>query len=79
MANNNAMKVKRYNLVPALLLVYLAVMSYVGYPSYRDGRFSATYYFGTIALTVAVIVLLRFLLKKKHDYRLKRGKDTSRR
>lgn len=69
------MKVKRYNLIPALLLIYLCVMSYIGYPAYVAGKFSATYYFGTIALTLVILVLLRFFLKKKHDYNERRNGD----
>lgn len=69
------MKIKRYNLIPSLLFVYLCVMSYIGYPSYRSGRFSAAYYFGSIALTICILVLLRYFLKKKEDYRRRRQED----
>ncbi len=69
------MKVKRYNLIPAALLVYLGVMSYIGYPAYRSGRFSAAYYFGTIAFTIAVIIVLRIFLRKRDQYRSRREHD----
>lgn len=73
------MRVKRYNLIPAALLVYLGVMSYIGYPAYRSGRFSAAYYFGTIAFTVAVIVVLRIFLRKRDRYRSQREQDMRKR
>lgn len=38
-------KIQRSTIVPLLLVVYLAVMSYIGYPEYEAGRMSALYYF----------------------------------
>ncbi len=60
---------KRYNIIPLLLLGYLAVMSYIGYSNYKAGTYSPMYYFGLIALTLACIVALRFFLKKRYDDR----------
>lgn len=50
----------KYKVVPVLLMVYLAAMAFVGYPRYAAGQMSALQYFGIIAATVAVIVLLFF-------------------
>ena len=68
-------KVKKYNIVPLLLLVYLAVMLYLGYPDYVAGATSPWLYFGGGAFTLAVIILLRFNLKKRAEYRKRRGED----
>ena len=59
------MKIARSTLIPLILLVYLAVMSYIGYPAYADGRTSALYYFGVIATNIVVIILLKFNLKHR--------------
>lgn len=53
----------RYKVVPILLMVYLVAMAYVGYPRYASGQMSALQYFGIIAATIAVIVLLLFSLR----------------
>ena len=63
------MKIKRPTLIPAVLLVYLAVMAAIGYPEYAAGRTSALYYFGIIAITLVVLVLLHFSLKRREKYR----------
>lgn len=63
------MKIKRSTLIPAVLLVYLAVMAAIGYPEYAAGRTSALYYFGIIAITLVVLVLLHFSLKRREKYR----------
>ena len=69
------MKIARSTLIPLILLVYLAVMSYIGYPAYADGRTSALYYFGVIGVTLAVIVLLHFNLKRRERLRRERLDD----
>ena len=69
------MKVKRSIIIPAALLVYLAVMAAIGYPEYASGRTSALYYFGVIAITLVVLVLLHFSLRRRERYREEREKD----
>lgn len=66
------MKFKRYNFVPLVLLVYLAVMVYLGYPGYVSGATSPALYFGGTAFTLVVIILLRFNLKKRIELRRRR-------
>ena len=66
------MKIKRSTLIPAALLVYLAVMSSIGWKQYASGDMSAAEYFGIIGVTLAVIVLLHFNLKRRE--RLRRGR-----
>ena len=68
-------KIQRSTIVPLLLVVYLAVMSYIGYPEYEAGRMSALYYFGIIIVTLGIIIALRFLLKKRERLRKERDDD----
>ncbi|MDE6137027.1 MAG: hypothetical protein K2F97_06090 [Muribaculaceae bacterium] len=63
------MKIKRSTLIPAVLLVYLAVMAAIGYSDYAAGRMSALYYFGIIAITLVVLVLLHFSLRRREKFR----------
>lgn len=58
-------RIPRSTLVPLLLLVYLAVMSYIGWGNYAKGETSALYYFGTIGVTMVIILLLHFNLKRR--------------
>ncbi len=66
------MKVKRSTLIPAALLVYLAVMSVFGWRQYSAGTMTSTEYYGIIAITLAVIVLLHFNLKRRERLRQQR-------
>ncbi|ROT07531.1 hypothetical protein EEL49_07205 [Muribaculaceae bacterium Isolate-104 (HZI)] len=57
---------KRSTIIPALLLVYLGVMCYIGRQQFYDGHY--LFYFGIIAATLLVIFLLRLtLLKRERD------------
>ncbi len=69
------MQVKRSTVLPLVLAVYLAVMAYIGYPEYAAGHTSALYYFGTIGITVVILVLLHFNLKRRERLRREREKD----
>ncbi len=66
---------KKYILIPSVLLAYLAVMSYIGYPSYVSGAISALYYFGVIGICLVIIIVLYFLIKKREQYRKERNDD----
>lgn len=61
--------------LPLVLLVYLAVMASIGWREYSLGITSALYYYGTIAITLIVIVLLHFNLKKRERLRKEREDD----
>ena len=50
---------KKSTLIPLLLVIYLAVMSWIGFPRFKSGEFSPLFYFGTIAVTLFIIWLLR--------------------
>ncbi|MBD5177150.1 MAG: hypothetical protein HDT04_00810 [Bacteroidales bacterium] len=69
------MKLNRSIVIPAVLIVYLGIMSYIGYPSYSSGTMSATYYFGVIGATLFVIFLLHLNLKKRERLRREREAD----
>lgn len=61
------MKLRRSTFIPLILLVYLAVMSYIGFPEYQQGHY--LYYFGVIGVTLAIIWLLHLFLKKREKQR----------
>lgn len=70
------MKLKRSTVIPVVLLVYLAVMSYIGRGELYAGHY--LYYFGIIGATLVVITLLHFFLKKREKLRRLREEDMNR-
>ncbi|MDE6276903.1 MAG: hypothetical protein K2M06_02225 [Muribaculaceae bacterium] len=66
---------KRSTIIPLVLLVYLAVMAYIGWPDYAAGRTSALFYFGVIVITLVILVLLHFNLKRREQLRNERLTD----
>lgn len=65
MTTRTQIKNTRYIWLPALLIVYLAAMAYVG----RDMllvEHNYLRYFGTIGAEVACIIALSFFLRKKY-------------
>lgn len=50
-------------------------MCYIGYDGYIAGEFSALYYYGVIAGSLLVIVLLHFSLKRREKLRHEREED----
>lgn len=69
------MKISRATLVPAILLVYLAVMAYLGIGGLRSGQTTVAAYIATIAVSLGVIILLHFFLKKRERLRRDRLED----
>lgn len=55
--------VKKSTWLPALLLVYLAVMSWIGRGELAAGH--TLYYFGIIGLTLLCIITLHFFLRRR--------------
>ncbi|MGYP004700113091 len=55
----------KYKVIPILLGVYLVIMACIGYPRYAAGQMSSLQYFGIIAATLAVIVLLFFSMRAR--------------
>ena len=68
-------KFKRSTVIPLVLTAYLAVMASIGYPEYASGRMSALYYFGVIAITALIIILLHFNLKHRERLRQRHSHD----
>lgn len=66
---------KRSTLIPVILGIYLAVMAAIGWEDYAAGRTSALFYFGVIAITLIVLVLLHFNLKRREQLRRERLND----
>lgn len=54
---------KRSVWIPCILLIYLAVMSYIGRGELYAGNY--LYYFGLIAITLVCIYLLHLHLKRR--------------
>lgn len=63
-------KLSKTQLLPLALLVYLAFMAYLGLPLYRAGEF--LHYFGVIAGSLVIIVLIYVLLSKRDKIRAER-------
>ena len=64
------MKIKLSTLIPVLLLIYLTVMSYIGFPEFEQGNY--LYYFGVIGVTLFIILLVHLYLKKREEIRSER-------
>lgn len=72
-------RIPRHILIPAILLVYLAVMAILGLDGLRSGATTPTQYVLTIIVTLAIIVLLYFFIKKRDQLRQERLRDLARR
>lgn len=68
-------KNKKSTWLPCLLLIYLFIMSVIGWSSYTSGQNSALYYFGSIGFTLLVILALRIFLLKKEKLQGEREND----
>lgn len=64
-------KFKKSQLLPPILLVYLAFMAYLGRNLFYEGQY--LYYFSVLGISLVVIVLLYFSLRRKE--RLKEQKE----
>lgn len=72
LTKNNDMK--RINLTTLVLLLYLAVMSVIGWPGNRPDA-SYTGYFAVIGATLVIIFLLRYLQVKRWKMRQQRREN----
>lgn len=61
------MKTKKSTWLPLLLLVYLFVMAYIGRGQVAAGKYLQ--YFGVMGVSLLVIVLLHFVLKRKGKFK----------
>lgn len=55
---------KKYTLIPLILVAWLVAMAAMGYRRWADGTYSSLRYFGVIAVTALLIILLRYHLKR---------------
>ncbi|MEG1543552.1 MAG: hypothetical protein RR382_03365 [Tannerellaceae bacterium] len=62
---------KKINFTSSLLLIYLIVMSVIGWPGNRPGN-SYTEYFCIMGASLFVIILLRFVQIKRYKMRQNR-------
>ncbi len=70
------MKQKRFKssiVIPSVLFIYLAAMAYYGRGMIAAGE--SLKYYGVIACTLAILVVLHFSLKKKERLREQRNQD----
>ncbi len=67
------MKTKKSTWLPLILLVYLLVMAYIGRQQVVAGKYLQ--YFGVLGVSLVVIVLLHFVLKKKERLREERDSE----
>ncbi len=69
-------KTKRFKgsvVIPCALVAYLLFMAYYGRNLFFTGQY--LHYFGVIGVTLAIIVILHFSLKKKEKLREKREQE----
>lgn len=59
---------KKYNLIPGLLLIYLIVMTVFGWEKFAAEE-KYLEYFGIIGITLIIIFVLRIVLKRKNKFR----------
>lgn len=64
---------KRSTVVPLAMLVYLAVMAWIGRSRLEDGQY--LYYFGVIGGSLLIIALLHWSLRRKETLRQRREQE----
>lgn len=69
-----ARRLKRSTVIPVVLLIYLAVMSYIGRGEFQQGHY--LYYFSIIGLTLAAIIGVHFSLKRRERLSRERKEDS---
>ncbi|MBD5316239.1 MAG: hypothetical protein HDS11_01015 [Bacteroides sp.] len=70
-------RLPKSTVLPLVLLVYLGIMSVIGYPEFQAGNY--LYYFGIICATLLCIILLHFSLKRRERLRREREDDVNKR
>ena len=64
---------KKSIFIPAVLLIYLAVMAYMGRDKFIAGNYLE--YFGILVVTLLCIAILFFTLRKQEEIRERRRKE----
>ncbi len=70
-------RIRKSVFIPVLLLVYLAVMAFMG----REKLFAGNYfeYFGILVVTLVCILVLFFTLRKQEEVRERRRREAEER
>lgn len=71
-------RLQRHVIIPLLLAIYLLVMAILGIDGLRSGATSPMQYAATIVITVGILILLYFFLKKRDRLRRERLDDIQR-
>ena len=66
-------KLKRSTVIPLCLLIYLAVMAWMGRTRLADGEY--LYYFGVLGISLLIIVALYWSLRRKEKLREQHDED----
>ncbi len=69
------MKLKRAIIMPVALLIYLAAIAIYAWPGRNPGSISYANYWAIIGVTLACIVALTYLLRKRDKIREENRKD----
>ncbi|MGN1246770.1 MAG: hypothetical protein ACI4UN_09050 [Muribaculaceae bacterium] len=74
--NNNrpSRRFKRSTMLPLALFAYLCFMAYLGRGYFFSGEY--LYYFGILSVSIIVLILLHFSLKRKEAMQEKRKNDS---
>lgn len=68
-------KFKRSTVLPVILFFYLCIMAWFGLKGLKTGETSPTTYFLTIGVTLGLIVVLHFFLKRREKLARERRED----
>ncbi len=63
-------KPRRSTVITVILIIYLAIMAYIGRGELAVGKYA--YYFGIIAVTLACITLLNIFMRRRENSRRSR-------
>lgn len=66
-------RIKKSTFIPVVLLLYLAVMAYMGRDTLLAGKYLE--YFGILVVTLLCIVVLFFTLRKQEEVRERRRRE----
>ena len=66
-------RIKKSTFIPVVLLLYLAVMAYMGRYTLLAGNYLE--YFGILVVTLLCIVVLFFTLRKQEEVRERRRRE----
>lgn len=66
-------KFRQSVVIPACLVIYLAMMAYVGRENFTSGN--KWFYCIVLAISLLIILLLHFVLKKKEQIRARRKEE----